>query len=136
MRKVNKLQDFFEKHFQDHPNAQIDELTDFVALYADKPDVKKLIRQSHRNIVNRIVRKIKNDTGIRRVYADRKNDIYSNVEIETDLNILNNIRKDSHYKQTGNKTTYDFVTKRMAELSGQTVLQFEEENSFEKSASN
>jgi len=125
-RKPDPLQEFFEDHFRNNPHASIDELAAFVELYGAKPDVNKLINQFHRNIVNRIVRKIKTKDGNRRVFADRKNDIYSDIEQETDLKILANIRKDSDLKYRGNHKTYKFITSRMAELAGQTILEFEQ----------
>lgn len=124
-RKINKMQEFVENHFRANINAPIDELTDFAELYCAKPDIKKLIRQHFRNMTNRTVRKIKNDDGSRRIYADRHNDVYSDIEQETSLEVLANIRNDHKVKLSGNHKAYKLVTTRMAELSGQTLLEFE-----------
>lgn len=127
-KKYKNVNEFMEEYFRENSSRSIDELTDFVELYADKPEIKKLIRQYYRNITNRLVRKIKNEDGKRRVYADKKTDVYVDIEHENDITRLTRIRRNLRYQSVGNQTAYKIVTKRLAELNGQTILEFEIEN--------
>lgn len=128
MAKPKSVTAFLENLFRDNPSLSIEELTDYTQLYASKPDVNKLIRQYYRNMTNRLVRKIENKDGNRRVYADKQLDIYVDIERETDIEKLKRIRKNLHYQSTGNRSACKAVTRRLAELTGQTVLEFEIDN--------
>lgn len=127
-KKRKSITSFLEEHFSENPSQSIDELTDYVQLYAEKPDVKKLLRQYYRNITNRLIRKLRNDDGKRKVYADKKNDLYVDIENEIDTEKLERIRKTLRYQSAGNQSAYKLVTKRLAELNGQTILEFEISN--------
>lgn len=127
-KKRISINEFLENLFRDNPSLSIDELTDCVELYSDKPDIKKLIRQHYRNITNQLIRKIRNKDGKRRVYADKELDVYVDIEQETDIDRLKRIRKSLNHHAKGNQTACKLVTKRLAELAGQTVLQFEFDN--------
>jgi hypothetical protein len=126
--KQKSITSFLEELFRDNPSLSIDELTDRVQLYTERPDVKKLIRQYYRNITNRIIRKIQNKEGKRRVYADKELDVYVDIEREIDIDRLKRIRKTLRYQSAGNQAAYKLVTKRLSELMGQTVLEFEFNN--------
>lgn len=117
--------EILEDHFRENSSQSIDQLTDYVELYADKPDIKKLRRQYYRNITNRIMRKIRSEDGTRAIYADKKKDLYVDIEREKDIEILTNIRNNLAYQSSGNRKAYNRVTKILAELHGQTVLEFE-----------
>jgi hypothetical protein len=84
------------------------------------------LRQYYRNATNRVIRKIQNDDGRRRVYADKELDLYVDIEREVNIEPLKRIRKTLQHQSAGNKSAYAFVTARLAELAGQTVLEFEE----------
>lgn len=129
--KRKSITSFLEELFRDNPSLSIDELTNYVQSYVERPDVKKLIRQYYRNITNRVIRTIHNTSGKRRVYADKKQDVYVDVEREHDIDRLKRIRKTLRYQSVGNQSAYKMVTKRLAELLGQTVLEFEESNPCE-----
>ncbi|MBU2702697.1 hypothetical protein Ga0466249_003832 [Sporomusaceae bacterium BoRhaA] len=130
--KRKSITSFLEDLFRSNPSLSIDELTSYVQTYVERPDVNKLIRQHYRNITNRVIRTIHNKNGKRRVYADKKLDVYVDVEHENDIDRLKRIRKTLRYQSNGNESAYKLVTKRLAELSGQTVLDFEKNNPCEK----
>jgi len=128
MKKRKNMLAFLEDHFRENSSQSIEELTDYVELYAEKPNVKKLIRSYYRTLTNRLIRKIRNEDGKRRVYADKGTKLYVDIESENDTEKLKHIRGTLGHQSAGNHEAYKRVTKRLAELNGQTVLQFESEN--------
>lgn len=127
-RKKQTITGFLEDLFRENPSLSIDELTDHVQLYAEKPDLNKLLRQYYRNMTNRVIRKLQNEDGKRRVYADKELDLYVDIEREVNIDRLKRIRKTLRYQSAGNQAAYKLVTRRLSELTGQTVLEFEVEN--------
>jgi hypothetical protein len=128
MNKSNNksLQDFLENHLKNHPNMPMEEFAEFIRLYSPKLDINKLITREHRNKACYIARKVKNKTGDRRVYANKKKALWVDIESENDKENLVPIRKDLEHQAVGARKAYNFITARMAELSGQTVLEFEQ----------
>lgn len=120
------LQEFLENQLRDNPNMSMDEFAKTVEWYSPRPDVNKLISREHRNKACRIARKVRNNNGDRRVYANKKKGLWVDVEHEIIKENLIPIRKKLEHQAVGNRKAYNLVTKTLAKLAGQTVLEFEE----------
>lgn len=126
MKRDKKLHDFIEGYFRENPNAPTEELIDFVTLYAEKPDVKKLVRQYYTKKTNQFAAKVRGKDGKRRIYADKRNKLYTDIDQETSIEVLTNVRQQMIAQIRGDRSAFKKVAKRLAEISGQTELLFED----------
>lgn len=127
-RKNISVIDVLVNKFREASSNNTELLIGITEMYAPRPDIKELMRKYYRDFTNRAVRQLRKEDGTRAVYADKTTDSYVDIENENDIAKLLRIRKSLGRQSVGNKKAYDRITAKLAELAGQTVLQFEFDN--------